>query len=203
MIVISTNRHRPSRKAIALAVAVLRAGGVVAYPTDTAYGLAADSGNPSAIKKIFNIKSRERGKPLPLIAASLRQAGGMAVLRGELARLARRHWPGPLTVVAPRRPAVGQAAAGGAKTVAIRVPASLLARALAEAVGRPITSTSANLSGHPAPYSGATVRKEFSGRRASPDLLLDAGRLPPRPVSTIIAAVRGKIKVLRQGAIRI
>ena len=89
------------------------------------------------------------------------------------------------------------------ETVAVRVPKSLWARSIAAEFGSPITSTSANLSGQPSVYSGAELKRVFTGQPVQPDIILDAGRLPQRPASTIVQVVRGKIKVLRQGAIKI
>jgi L-threonylcarbamoyladenylate synthase len=195
MRVIKINRHRISRRALEEAVRVLSTGGVVAYPTDTAYGLAADPSRRSAVARIFAIKGREKGKPLPLIAASIGQAKSFVIFGGLALKMARLHWPGPLTIVAPRR-AVGRA-------IAIRGPASAGARGIAKGFGGPITSTSANVSGRPATYSGNAVARMFKNRNAVPDLLLDAGTLPLRPASTIVAVRRGKIVVLRQGLIKV
>jgi L-threonylcarbamoyladenylate synthase len=195
MKLIRIDRRRLSRRILNQMVAVLRDGAVVAYPTDTAYGLAADSANPEALSKIYAIKGREKGKPLPLIAGSSDQARRHAKILGKSLILAKKYWPGPLTIVCPT------GATQAYSTCAVRVPRSLWARSLAAALGRPITSTSANLSGRPAPYSGAAVEREFLGRKIQPDVVLDAGRLPKRPVSTIVKVVRGKITVLRQGAI--
>ena len=197
--IIRLKNHRLTRVALMAAVAVLRAGGVVAYPTDTAYGLAADPTSRKGIAKIYAIKGREKGKPLPLIAGSFAQATAHVRLSGRILSLARRHWPGPLTVVSKLISLKAYELISF--TAAVRVPKSFLARELAIALGRPVTSTSANRSGRPAPYSGAAVRKEFADRPVRPDLLLDVGPLPLRPVSTIVRLRRGKIEVLRKGAI--
>jgi L-threonylcarbamoyladenylate synthase len=195
MRILRISRRTISKEALAEALSVLKKGGVVAYPTDTAYGLAADPRNRKAMRLIYAIKGREKGKPLPLIAGSFRQAAAFIRLGRPQSALARRHWPGPLTIVAARR--------AGRGTAAVRVPASSVARSLANALGRPVTSTSANISGRPPLYSGTAVRREFSDRRRTPDLLLDAGPLPMRPVSTIVRVQNGKIEVLRQGPVKL
>lgn len=193
MRVIKIDNRRVTKKVLADVAEALRAGVVVAYPTDTAYGLAADPANPNAVRRIFLIKGREKGKPLPLIASSHEQAGEFVRFGGEARKLARQHWPGPLTIVAPKK--------RGRGTAAVRVPASSWACAIAHALGRPITSTSANLSGTPVIYSGSQVAAVFKSRRYKPDIVLDAGRLPKREVSTIVRLRRGKIEVLRKGAV--
>ncbi len=179
----------------------MRNGGVVAYPTDTAYGLAADPTNQKALKKIFAIKGRREDKPSPLIAASFVQAAKIGVIAGLARKLARKHWPGPLTIVLPLRAKSGIAALarGRDKTVAVRVPASPWARALADGIGRPITSTSANRSGNPPAYSGLAVKAAFRGKSKKLDIILDAGVLKRRRPSTIARIHRGKVEVVRQG----
>lgn len=210
MRVIRIKKNSIGRAALAAALEVLRSGGVVAYPTETSYGLAADPQNALATAKIFAIKGRSAEKRLPLIAGSAGDAKKAVKLSGRLAALTRDHWPGPLTVVAPLRKRRGGSSVSqflgfsvSSPTIAIRVPSSPVARRLAAAFGRTITSTSANLSGAPPSFSGVAVRRAFAGRRYRPDLLLDAGRLPPRPPSTIVAIEHGRIKVVRQGAVRL
>lgn len=199
--------HRVTKATLVEAVAILKVGGVVAFPTETAYGLAADPTDARAVKKIYAIKGRVRSKGLPLIAASFAQAQRIVRLPRALATLARQHWPGPLTVVAPlaasARKAYRHAAEKG--TVAVRVSASAWARALAHELGRPITATSANVSGAGECYSGAAVRKVFAGhiKTRTPDLLLDGGIIPKHPPSTIVTIRHGKMVVLRQGAVRV
>ncbi len=201
---IRVSRSRLSARALADAVAVLRSGGAVVFPTETAYGLAADPLSPRAVENIFMIKGRGAEKQLPLVAGSFAAAERVVRLPPRLRRLVRRRWPAPLTAVAPLRRGVRLASAGRRPvTAAIRVPSSAWARGLAAAFGRPVTSTSANLSGRPSLYSAAAVRREFSGRRRRPDLVLDAGVLPRRPPSTIVREDGGALTVLRQGAVRI
>jgi L-threonylcarbamoyladenylate synthase len=198
-------RLRVTKTALAAAVDVLRAGGVVAFPTETAYGLAADPTNPKAVRAIYAIKGRARSKGLPLIAADAAQVRRIARMPSALARPAAKHWPGPLTVVVAllSRSRTSYRAAAQRGTVAIRVSGSAWARALARELGRPITATSANVSGAGECYRGADVRASFHERTHAPVLLLDAGRIPKRPPSTIVAAKGGRLTVLRQGSIRI
>lgn len=202
MRVLKAFRGKVRRSALDEIVGVLRRGGIVAYPTDTAYGLAADPENKEAVARIYRMKGRRAGKALPLIAGSIAQVGKFTRMDAASRKIAEKYWPGPLTLVLPvrekyRRRFRHVSALG---TVAVRVPASPWARAIASSLGGPVTSTSANRSGHPAPYSAGSVRRGFSGRK-QPDLVLDTGALPRRPISTIIRVRRGKIDVLRPGAV--
>lgn len=202
MRVLRINPLRVSGAALAEASAVLRAGGVVVFPTETAYGLAADPTSGAAVRRIFAIKGRQETKPLPLVAADAAAVRRVFSVNPALARLSRR-WPAPLTLVLRRRPGQRLPALLGRKDGAVRVPASPCARALAQAAGGLATSTSANLSGGPNPYSGAAVRAAFAGRAEQPDLLLDAGPLRKNPPSTIVAVRLGQPVVLRQGEERV
>ena len=191
--------EQPDPAAIALAAATLKAGGVVAIPTDTLYGLAADPWNAAAVAHIFTVKGRDEDRALPLVAANLTQ---VIQWIGELditaARLAERFWPGPLTLVM-RAPAglAPQVTAGGA-TIGIRVPAHAVTRALCAAFDRPITATSANISGEPATDDPDHVADRLSHGL---DVLLDAGTTPGGPASTIVDVTNGEVRLIRAGAV--
>ena len=202
MRVLKIDRRRVSVRVLRQAADVIAAGGVVVFPTETAYGLAADPANAAAVRKIFAIKGRRADKQLPLIAGSLAQAKSFVSLSGMSLKLAKKYWPGPLSIISRLRPGKKIAGIrGSVPTVALRVPALSWARSLADDFGAPITSTSANLSGQQAVYGSAGIRRSFSGRRHQPDLFLDAGSLPTRKPSTIIKIEDGRIKVLRPGPI--
>ena len=184
--------------AIAAAVDVLRRGGIVAYPTDTLYGLAADPASDEAMARLFDVKGRERAQAIPLIAATLGQACEAGEFGADEMRLARALWPGPLALVVAARPSLSRAVVAADGSVAIRVPRHPLARNLAAAFGGCITATSANLSGQPATASAATVAATMADRI---DLLLDAGEAPGGPPSTIVAVRAGGPVLVRDGAI--
>ncbi|MEA3249928.1 MAG: L-threonylcarbamoyladenylate synthase [Patescibacteria group bacterium] len=203
MRIIKVNRYRVTKRALREAVDVLRAGGVVVHPSESSYGLAVDPKNAAAVRRMFAMKGRKKGKSALVVACSFKQADKAVRLTGKLRILARKHWPGPLTVVAPARGDFYVAGGEKAKDLAIRVPAAAWARALAKEFGGPVTSTSANISGDVAAYTSTAVRHVFRNREFRPDLMLDAGRLPDRPPTTIVRAVGKGIKILRQGQLEI
>ncbi len=185
------------------AIRILREGGVVVFPTETSYGLAADARNASAVEKVFSIKGRAPEKTVPLIVSTTAMAKKWATFPIEASKLARAHWPGPFTMVLPKQSKAKLApqvvAADG--TIALRVSAHPIAQALSKALAAPIVSTSANQSGEPACYSARAVQKAFKDAKIQPDALIDAGSLPKRKPSTIIAFSEGKLVVLRQGSL--
>jgi L-threonylcarbamoyladenylate synthase len=186
------------RDRIAAVAAVLRAGGVVAYPTETFYGLGALAALPGAVARLAAAKLRPEGKALPLLAADVEQVRSVASLDDPLAlRLAARFWPGPLTLVLPAAagldPALTEAGA-----VAVRVSGLEAARALAAEAGGALVATSANLSGEP-PACRAQDLSATLVRRL--DAVLDAGPTPGGLPSTIIAVERGSARLVREGAV--
>lgn len=205
------------------AVARLRRGGLLIYPTETAYALGCDATNPAAVRAIFRLKGRERSKPLPLIVASVAMAERYARFTPLARRLANEHWPGPLTVVADsRQPQAASRFAPGVVapdgTLALRISSHPIARALSRALGRPIVSTSANHSGQPPCYTIPSALRSLNrtviarADRYRPEAIsaarlglrvLDAGPLLRRRPSTIVDARGSQTVVLRRGAIRV
>jgi len=191
--------HAPDPAAIGLAADVVRDGRVVAYPTDTLYGLGADPRSADAVARVFALKSRAPDRALPLIAADVEQvAATLGRLGGAERRLAEACWPGPLTLVMRGPDTLAPEVAGAGGTVAVRVPAHGVARALARAVGHPVTATSANRSGLEAHATPDAVAAELGDVIA---LLLDAGPTPGGPPSTIVAVDARGARLLRAGAI--
>lgn len=178
-------------------MAVLRAGGVVAYPTDTLYGLAADPRSERAVARIFALKGRAETSALPLIAADLEQAREAGTFDPHAESLAERWWPGPLTIVVPARPGLAAAILAGGNTVAVRVPAHDVARALARQFGACITSTSANRSGTPPVSRAADVVLALPEL----DAIVDGGQTTGGPPSTIVEVQQGRVRLVRDGAI--
>lgn len=175
------------------AVRVLKMGGVIAYPTETTYGLGCDPRNAKAVARIFKIKGRDTKKMVLLVAANVSQVKKVARFSPHAKRLAATFWPGPLTLVLP--------ATEGKKDIAIRVSSDVFVHGLTSRFKFPIVSTSANRSGRTPCRSVRAIRKVFAGHQA-PDLIIDGGTLPKRPPSTIARIKNdGTIEVLREGAI--
>jgi L-threonylcarbamoyladenylate synthase len=183
---------------IPIAVEKLKEGGVVAFPTDTLYALAADATNPAAVERIFDIKGREGGKPLPVFVSGVEMAARYASLTSEADALARRYWPGALTLVLTRLPDFESAALAGGETVALRAPDHPVALAILLGAGRPLTGTSANAARGPDPVTAADVIEALGDRV---DLVLDGGACPQGRPSTIVDCTQSPPKVLREGAI--
>lgn len=189
----------PDEAPLVRAASVLAAGGLVVYPTDTLYGLAADPRLDRAVERVFSAKGRVASRALPLIVASLQQAEDEVARLSEVARrLARHFWPGPLTLVAEARPGLAAALTGEEGSVALRVPDQAVARGLAHALGFAIVSTSANRSGDPAPQT-AEEAVEALGERV--DLVLDSGPTPGGAPSTIVDARTMPPRLVRAGAV--
>lgn len=181
------------------AAALIKAGGVVAFPTETVYGLGADGLNPAACARIFEIKGRPRFDPLILHECSAARARKLfARVPGPALKLMAAFWPGPLTLVLPKAAAVPDIVTAGLKTVAVRVPANRHALALIKAAGRPIAAPSANRFGRLSPTSAAHVRKQLG---SGPDLILDGGKTSIGVESTIITFHKGRPVLLRPGGL--
>lgn len=189
------------------AAAVIRRGGVVAMPTETFYGLAADATHDVATERIFEIKGRPATMALPIVAASLEQvASRLGPLDETTARAAKACWPAPLSLVVAWTPqlstAVGQPDArradGAGRTVAVRVPDHAFVRALCEHTGTLLTSTSANLTGEPPAATAEAVASALGDRV---DLIVDGGPAPGGLPSTIADLRDGEPRLLRDGAV--
>jgi L-threonylcarbamoyladenylate synthase len=184
---------------LAPAAAWLASGGVVAYPTDTLYGLAVNVRDPAAVKRLFALKGRAAAAALPLIAASAAQVvADTGALSAREALLVQRFWPGPLSLVRDAPSWMPAEVHGGRRTVAVRVPNHVVARALAEAAGGLIAATSANRSGEP-PTASA---RDLDALAADPDVfVVDAGPVTGGAPSTLVD-VRGATPIcLREGAV--
>jgi L-threonylcarbamoyladenylate synthase len=188
----------PQRDALQEAAKWIRAGGVVAIPTDTLYGLAADPFCADAVARVFAVKGRDAAQPLPLIASDTQQVAlslGPLTAVGE--RLSQRFWPGPLTLLVAAPQTLAKDVTGGTGRVGVRVPANGIARAICRAAGRPLTATSGNISGQPATADPDEVERTLG---AVVDLLIDAGRTPGGPPSTIVDVTADPPLLVRAGA---
>jgi L-threonylcarbamoyladenylate synthase len=171
--------------AAATAARCLADGGLVAFPTETVYGLGADAANPAAIARLYQAKGRPAFNPLIAHVGDLAAAGRIARFDATATLLAQAFWPGPLTLVLPKTDgcAVADLATAGLDTIAVRVPAHPVARAILRAFGGPVVAPSANLSGHVSPTAAAHVQSDLAGRI---DLIVDGGPVAVGVESTII-----------------
>ncbi|NLC58155.1 MAG: threonylcarbamoyl-AMP synthase [Armatimonadetes bacterium] len=193
------DRERPDPAVIAEAAAILRAGGVVAFPTETVYGLAAVITDDAAVRRVFAVKGRPEGKPLIAHLARVEQVALVARAVPPVAReLMARFFPGPLTLVLPRRPELPDSVTAGGDTVAVRMPDHAVARALIEAVGVPLAAPSANRSGARSAVSADDVMADLGGRI---ELVLDAGPARLQVPSTVVDLTVEPPRVVRHGAV--
>jgi L-threonylcarbamoyladenylate synthase len=197
--VVVTHPGFPQPDRLARAAAVLRAGGLVAFPTETVYGLGANALDPAAVARIFTAKGRPPNNPLIVHVAEPAQAAQVVASWPEgAARLAERFWPGPLTLVLPRRAEVPDVVTGGGPTVAVRVPAHPVALALLRAAALPLAAPSANRSTELSPTRAEHVLRALAGRI---DLLLDAGPTPGGIESTVVDLTVTPPRLLRPGLV--
>jgi len=185
-------------RAIARASEVLRRGGLVAFPTETVYGLGADALDPAAIARVFAAKARPADNPLIVHVADVTAARGLVREFPEVAEQASALWPGPLTLVLRRHARVPDATTAGQDTVALRIPDHPVALALLQACGRPLAAPSANRSGRPSPTLAAHVLADLDGRI---DLILDGGPTRHGLESTVLDLTGARPLLLRRGAV--
>jgi L-threonylcarbamoyladenylate synthase len=190
------------KEAVARAVELLRVGEVVALPTETVYGLAADALNGEAVAKIFETKERPRFDPLIVHLPTPEWLERVAIIENEMRplidRLTNSYWPGPLTIVLPKTDLVPSIVTAGLTTVAVRMSAHPIFSEVVQSLGRPLAAPSANRFGRMSPTSAADVAEELSGRIR---LIVDGGPTPHGIESTVIALRGGAMRILRSGPI--
>jgi L-threonylcarbamoyladenylate synthase len=198
---LTVDPHSPDPAAIARAAGLLRAGRLVAFPTETVYGLGANALDPTAVGGIFAAKGRPSSNPLIVHVAEAALTGNVAAQWPETAaRLAAKFWPGPLTIVVPRKPGLPDEVTAGGPTVAVRCPAHAVAQALIRAAGVPLAAPSANRSTELSPTRAEHVLKGLGGRI---DMILDGGPCPGGIESTVVDASGPVVRLLRPGPITV
>jgi L-threonylcarbamoyladenylate synthase len=181
------------------AVAVLKKGGLVAFPTESWYGLAVDPFNCEALDRLFFVKKRSKSKPILVLVSGIEQLDQLVDDIPPLYTiLMERFWPGPLSLVFPGQPGLPHQLTAGTATVAVRCSSNPVASALVARFGRPITATSANISGAGA-YT--TAKGVAAGLRHGVDMILDGGRTPGGKGSTLVTCREGRLICLREGQI--
>ncbi|MFP4017117.1 MAG: L-threonylcarbamoyladenylate synthase, partial [Halanaerobiales bacterium] len=186
--------------AVKKAAELIRSGELVAFPTETVYGLGADASNETAVERIYLAKGRPQDNPLIVHIASLKQLE--IITQGNLSTLVEKlidkFWPGPLTIILDKNGVIPDRTTAGLGSVAVRMPAHPLARALIEAAGKPIAAPSANISGAPSPTRALHVMNDLKGRIP---LILDGGSSWVGVESTVIDVSGDKIIILRPGGV--
>ena len=178
---------------------IIQQGGVIVYPTDTVYGLGCNPLNENAVKRVFRIKG-ERTKPLPILASDVTAAEKIAHITGKALRLAEKFWPGPLTMVLPKKASLPDVVTRNLDSVAVRVPNHKVALELIRMCGGLLVGTSANKTGKKPPQT-ATEAAQQTGDEV--DLIIDDGLTPIGASSTIIDLICEEPKILRQGPIKL
>jgi L-threonylcarbamoyladenylate synthase len=198
---IVTDVVKPDPPGIRHAADVLRRGGLVAFPTETVYGLGAHALDRTAVRRVFDAKGRPTNDPLIVHVASVDELAPLVTTVPDVVRqLAARFWPGPLTIVLPRSAAVPDEVTAGLETVALRIPAHPVARALIEAAAIPVAAPSANLFSRPSPTRAEHVLQDLDGRI---DLVVDGGATPVGVESTVLALSGDVPTILRPGTVTI
>jgi L-threonylcarbamoyladenylate synthase len=201
-----------SDEALREALTILTSGGVVAHATETCYGLACDLTNLKAVERLFAIKQRSTDQPVSALFPSIEEAKKYAEWSEEAEVLARKHLPGPLTMIllqrsnapaplwtTPQSDNEQRATSQRTTTLGIRVSSHPIAMELSRRFGKPLSTTSANLHGKPNLYSAEEILSQFQGRKAQPDLILDSGKLSRTPPSTVVDLSGPKPRTKRQG----
>ena len=195
---------------IETSLSILHAGGIVIHPTETCYGIACDLTNPDALQKLFDLKKRPYSQPVSALFSSLDAAKAYVVFSPRALTEAEKHLPGPLTLVLPKKDSTPTPIHVCPRkfftlhsslfvSIGVRISSHPFAMQLAEAFGRPIATTSANLHGEANPYSVKDIDSQWATSSLLPDLVIDSGILPIAPPSTVVEILGDSIRVLRQG----
>ena len=188
-----------NEETIGVAARILAEGSLVAFPTDTVYGVGAHAFRPDAVERIYVAKIRPRDKAIPILLA---QADDLPLVAEGITEtawlLAERFWPGGLTLVLPKKASVPDVVSAGGPTIAVRVPDHPVFLALIAALGAPLAATSANLSGRPSPVTAEEVEAELGGRI---ELILDGGQCPSGTPSSVLDLTTDPPTILRAGAV--
>lgn len=195
-----------SSEALSQAIDVLSTGGTVIHATETCYGIACDLTNEDAVKDLFDAKQRPVFQTVSALFASVDAAREYVDVSLKAEELFAQYLPGPLTIVLSKKksaPPIWLTAAGNGTDaqIGVRISSHPFAMKLAQTFGKPIATTSANVHGKPSPYSIAEIEAQWAGAPLVPELLIDAGTLPPADPSTVIRVAGDTITVLRQGAL--
>jgi len=188
------------KKILKVAEKVIKQRGVIICPTDTVYGLIADASNETAVKKVFKIKKRTSKKPSPVFVKDIKTAKKLAIINKTQERFLKRVWPGKITIVLKaKKKRLSKGILSKEGKIGLRIPNYKLINLLLKKLNRPLTGTSANISGKKESTKIKEVIKQFQNQKHQPDLILDAGNLKPSLSSTVIDLTN--FKILREGQV--
>ncbi|HCJ66939.1 MAG TPA: threonylcarbamoyl-AMP synthase [Elusimicrobia bacterium] len=197
--VLLINPRKPEKKKILLAAEIIKKGGLVIFPTDTVYGLAANAFLPEARKRIYRVKGRKFDKPLIFLIDEIKKIYPLiSELPKEAEKLIKRYWPGPLSIIFKVSP-LGVILTGGLKTIGLRIPDNKIALSLVTACGIPLATTSANLSGRESPNRAKQAIRNLKGKV---ELILASGETKYKLESTIIDVSTIPYRVIREGCVK-
>lgn len=197
MDIIDVNSKDP-KKIIKRAIKIIKRGGVLICPTDTVYGLIVDATNKKAVEKIFKIKKRQKNKAISIFVKDIKMAKKLAFIDKDQGKFLKKNWPGKITVILKRKNKLPKSLFGKEKTIGLRIPNYKLINILLDKLNKPLTGTSANISGKPASTKIKEVLEQFERRGIKPDLVLNAGNLSKNKPSTIIDLTQKEFKILRK-----
>lgn len=201
MRIFKINIDNPEIKIIQGVAKVVKKGGAVVLPTDTAYGIAVNALDYKALARLDRIKGRQDQKPYPIAVLNLQEAERYVIFNKQAKILAEHFWPGALTLVLKRKEGI-EILDPHLETIGVRIPDSKLCDALSKVLGFPYTITSANISGMPTAYAVQEIVEQFKNARSKPDLILDGGELTENKISTVAdLSEEKKVEILREGAI--
>jgi tRNA threonylcarbamoyl adenosine modification protein (Sua5/YciO/YrdC/YwlC family) len=196
------------KEIIAACVHAFREGKVIAYPTDTSYGLGCDITNKKAVLKFYRIKERGFNKPVHVVVPSMAYAKSVSEWNGTATKLVKNFWPGALSIILPRKQhnmeLVNKSLkrfGAGTGTVGLRMPDNRIALDLASSLGEPIPATSANPGGGYDCYKVSDIVEQFKNKKYKPDIIINAGRLPKKKPSTLVKIIENGVEILRQGPV--
>ena len=190
-----------SKYAVKIAIEHLERGQVIACPTDTVYGLIADATSNEAVEKVFEIKKRNKKKAIPIFVKDIKMAKKFAIMDKDMENFLQEIWPGKITVALKRKKNSGLSKAlfGGKKTIGLRIPDYKLINQIVLKFGKPLTGTSANISGESPTTKIEKIFEYFEDEKVRPDLVLSAGNLPYSNPSTVVDFSKDKPKIIRKG----
>lgn len=204
MLVLTSDVHKDiDHDVLAIAVDILKNGGVIAYATDTCYGFSCDATNKAAVDRLRYLKRMGPEKPISLMFNSVEMVSQWVHVPTGVLSIASDHWPGHLTLIMNKRDGMNEYANPHTDSIGCRLPACVFSHQIIEALGAPITTTSANISGLPQAYSGYEILKQFAHAELQPDLIIDNGLRSRVLPSTIIDVTGDSLQIVRQGPVHI